>query len=302
MVRAVNTTRGYKNPRFAEVPVTFTVTNPDGTTETQGPVLTGSNGLASVSFRLGTHGETHTVDAVVPAKTTSVSEIRHPELRVRFTVTADSTVPQPRGPGHPDEITVTFLDYPQENPIDEFSLTIEFSEPVIGFEKKDITLQTALATGRGDGTLMALLPETPVDPDRPEPNPMRRCIAMIALPSQATGTVRVIVSKDAATTPTTAIMEKTGPSSNTASDLIDFGVALPEIDEDVRFRHPPALVVTKIDFAKGIFWIQNTTQYRFNVEMCIYSEDHKDRWFSVSERGSHRYRGRRDFGFFLDTR
>ena len=281
VVRAVNTTRGYKNPRFAKVPVTFTVTNPDGTTETQGPVLTGSNGLASVSFRLGTHGETHTVDAVVPENTPISGKIEHPELRVRFTVTADSTVPQPRGPGHPDEIIVTFLGYPQETPIDEFSLTIEFSEPVIGFEKEDITVQTALATGSGDGILMALTPETRVDPDRPEPNPMRRCIATIALPSQATGTVRLIVDKDAATTPATAIMEKTGPSSNTASEFIAFGGAL---DEDARFRHPPALVVTQIDFAKGMFWIQNTTQYRFNVEMRIYSEDHRDRWFSVSER------------------
>ena len=33
-----------------------------------------------------------------------------------------------------------------------------------------------------------------------------------------------------------------------------------------------------------MFWIQNTTQFRFNVEMRIYSEDHKDKWFRVSER------------------
>ena len=292
-VRAVNTNPTFpaawvsltphgtgQNRQFANVPVTWTVTAPNGR-QTQSQTRTGSDGLASVSVRLGTHGETHTVDAVVPAKTTSVAALSHPELRVRFTVTADSTVSPPLAASNPDEITVTFLDYPQETPIDEFSLTIEFSEPIIGFEKKDITLQTALATGRGDSTLMALLPETPVDPDRPEPNPMRRCIATIALPSQATGAVRVIVSKDAATTPATAIMEKTGPSSNTASEFIDFG---PALDEDARFRHPPALVVTQIDFTKGMFWIQNTTQYRFNVEMRIYSEDHKDKWFSVSER------------------
>ena len=33
-----------------------------------------------------------------------------------------------------------------------------------------------------------------------------------------------------------------------------------------------------------MFWIQNTTQYRFSVEMRIYSEDHRDKWFKVSER------------------
>ena len=285
VVRAVNNTtigsRTYQNRRFEKVPVTFTVTGPDGSSQTMDPVETGSDGLASVSFRLGRHGETHTVEAVVPAKTTSVSEIRHPELRVTFTVTADRTVPRPRGPGNPDGLTVTFLDYPQENPIDEFSLTIEFSEPVIGFEKKDITVETRLTTGKGVATLTTLTPETPVQPDSPEPDPIQRYTATIALPPQAAGTVRLIVGKDAATTPATAIMEKTGPSSNTASDFIDFGIAL---DEDAHFRHPPALVVTQIDFAKGIFWIQNTTQYRFNVEMRIYSEDHKDRWFSVSER------------------
>ena len=33
-----------------------------------------------------------------------------------------------------------------------------------------------------------------------------------------------------------------------------------------------------------MFSVQNTTQYRFNVEMKIYSEDHRDKWFKVSER------------------
>ena len=292
-VRAVNTNPDFpsgwlyltphgtgQNRQFANVPITWTITAPDGT-QTQSQTLTGSNGLASVSVRLGRPGETHTIEALLPEKTTSQTNLQHPGLRVRFTATADNTVSPQLVAGNTDEITVTFLDYPQETPIDEFSLTIEFSEPIIGFEKKDITLQTALATGSGDSTLMALLPETPVDPDRPEPNPMERCIAMIALPAQATGTVRLIVGKDAAITPAAAILEKTGPSSNTASDFIDFG---PALDEDARFRHPPALVVTQIDFTKGMFWIQNTTQFRFNVEMRIYSEDHKDRWFRVSER------------------
>ena len=83
------------NRQFANAPVTFTVTNPDGTTETQGPVLTGNDGLAPVHITLGNDGETHTVVAVVPAKTTSVTEIQHPELRVRFTVRADRNVPPP---------------------------------------------------------------------------------------------------------------------------------------------------------------------------------------------------------------
>ena len=54
--------------------------------------------------------------------------------------------------------------------------------------------------------------------------------------------------------------------------------------EDITPRLPPGLVVTQIDFAKGMFSVQNTTQYRFYVEMRIYSEDHRDRWFRVSER------------------
>ena len=268
------------NRQFENVPVTFTVTNPDGIMEKQDPVLTGDDGLASVTLTLGNDGGTHTVEAVVPAKTTSEAALSHPELRVRFTVTADSTVPPPRGTGNPDGLTVTFLDYPEENPIDEFSLTIEFSEPVIGFEKKDITLQTKLTTGKGIATLTTLTPETPIHADSPAPDPIQTYTATVQLPDAAGGTVRLIVRKDAATAPFDLI----GPEADTPSDFIDFGPALAEIDEDVHFRHPPALVVTQIDFTQGSFSVQNTTQYRFHVEMHIYSEEHKDRWFRISDR------------------
>ena len=71
MVRATNTSFGrYKNDRFAKVPVTFTITAPNGSTDTK-TVVTGDDGLAQVSVILGNLGQTHTVDAVVPANTTA---------------------------------------------------------------------------------------------------------------------------------------------------------------------------------------------------------------------------------------
>ena len=109
-VRAVNThdplPRGFpwtprtpggipNNRKFSEVPVTFIVTAPDGTSETRGPVLTGDDGLARVPVTLGEDGETHTVEAVVPANAPTPGEIEHAELRVTFTATADITVPPP---------------------------------------------------------------------------------------------------------------------------------------------------------------------------------------------------------------
>lgn len=205
------------NRQFENVPVTFTVTNPDGTTEEQGPVLTGDDGLARVHITLGNDGETHTVEAVVPAKTTSVADLSHPELRVRFTVTADSTVPPPRRTG---SLTVTFEDYPEERPIDEFTLTIKFSEPVTGFEKADITVETELTSGEGTATLVDLTPETPVRPDRPEPDPVQRYFATVELPERARGTVRLIVHPAAATGSNSQIR---GPLTDTPSDPIKFG-------------------------------------------------------------------------------
>ena len=70
VVRAVNnTTVGpwtWNNRGFEGVPVTFTVSAPDSTTETHEPVLTGGDGLAGVSITLGDDGQEHTVTAVVP--------------------------------------------------------------------------------------------------------------------------------------------------------------------------------------------------------------------------------------------
>ena len=277
-VRGVNTTGTNTNQQFEGVPVEWSV---DGGTATRVP--TRSDGLSSFTFT-PRNRRTYTVEAIVPAKetvlpATATKKIEHPQLRVPFTTIVDSTAP-PFATDSADGLTVSFEDYPTERPIDEFTLTIKFSEPVIGFEKEDITLQTKLTTGRGVATLTTLTPETPIHADSPTPGPIQTYTATVQLPDAAGGTVRLIVRKDAATAPFDLI----GPASDTPSDFIDFGVVLPEIDEDVHFRHPPALVVTQIDFAKGMFWIQNTTQYRFNVEMRIYSEDHKDKWFSVSER------------------
>ena len=214
---------GGDNRQFENVPVTFTVTNPDGTTETQGPVLTGADGLARVHMTLGNDGETHTVEAVVPAKTTSVAALSHPELSVHFTVTADSTVPPPPRTDGPDRLTVSFEDYPEERPIDEFTLTIRFSEPAIGFETEDITVETELTSGKGEATLTALTPETPIHPDRPDPDPIQTYTATVELPDRARGTVRLIVRENAAITPATAPVEKRGPASDTPSDPIKFG-------------------------------------------------------------------------------
>lgn len=92
-VRAVNKSF-IQNRQFSEVPVTFTVTTPDGNNETMDPVKTGPDGLASVTITLGNLGETHTVTAVVPANRPTM-EIQHEELRVEFTVTADRTIESP---------------------------------------------------------------------------------------------------------------------------------------------------------------------------------------------------------------
>ena len=92
--------------------------------------------------------------------------------------------------------------------------------------------------------------------------------------------MRIIVRAGAALTELGEIK----PTANIATELIHFGEVVEESTEAIHVRRPPALVVTQIDFAKGIFSVQNTTQYGFNVEMHIYSEDHRDKWFRVSER------------------
>ena len=226
VVRAGNNTtigsRTYENSGFEKAPVTFTVTNPDGTTETHGPVLTDEDGLAGVTITLGSDGDTYTVEAVVPANAPIPGEIEHPELRVTFTVRADRTVPPPLNsqPDRPDRLTVTFEDYPEEKPIDEFTLTIRFSEPVIGFEKADITVDTELTRGKGTATLTALTPETPVRPDRPDPDPVEKYFATVELPDGARGTVTLSVRAETATG---SILRVEGPASDTTSDPIEFG-------------------------------------------------------------------------------
>ena len=268
-VRGVNTTGSNTNQQFEGVPVEWSI---DGGRATRVP--TRSDGLSSFTFT-PRNRRTYIVEAVVPAKetvlpTTATKNIEHPRLRLTFTTIVDSTAP-PFGTDSSDGLTVSFENYPEDRPIDEFTLTIRFSEPVIGFQADDVRVETYLDTGTGTATLKDLAPTQQL---------AQTYTATVGLPTDAAGRVRLIVRKDAATAPFDLI----GPESDTPSDLIDFGIVLEEIDEDVHFRHPPALVVTKIDFAKGMFWIQNTTQYRFNVEMRIYSEDHKDRWFKVSDR------------------
>ena len=198
----------YLNDRFEKVPVTFTVTAPDGTIETHPTLLTGADGLASVAITLGNDGETHIVEAVVPAKQNTDGP-SHGELRVRFTATADGGLRLGQLQNTGDRLKVTFEDYPEEKPTDEFTLTLKFSEPVIGFEKNDISLETELTRGTGTATLEAL---TPLQ------GPAQTYIARIGVPSKATGTVKLIVLADAAIGTSTE-----GPAEATDSDPISFG-------------------------------------------------------------------------------
>ena len=99
-VRAVNTNPDFpaawvsatphgtgENRQFAEVPVTWKMTAPDGTV-TEQKVPTGDDGLSSFTFTLGNDGETHTVEAIVPAKTNPQANLSHGELKETFTATA----------------------------------------------------------------------------------------------------------------------------------------------------------------------------------------------------------------------
>ena len=130
-------------------------------------------------------------------------------------VCPEDSSPRTGNPNNPHGLTVTFADYPEEKPTDEFTLTIRFSQPVIGFEKEDITVETELTSGKEDATVVDLTPETPPD----ALDPIQTYTATVELPSRARGTVTLIVRADAATNPT----EKIGPSSDTASDPIEFG-------------------------------------------------------------------------------
>ena len=89
------------------------------------------------------------------------------------------------------EDAVTSGNYPEDPPIETFPFTINFAEPVTGFEMDDITIETELHTGTGTATLEALTPTT---------GPAQTYIATIRLPTDAAGTVRVIVRAGAAET------------------------------------------------------------------------------------------------------
>ena len=80
---------------------------------------------------------------------------------------------------------------PPQNPPETFPFIIRFSEPVYGFEMEDITVETELHTGTGTATLEALTPTT---------EPAQTYTATIRLPSNAAGTLRIIVRAGAAET------------------------------------------------------------------------------------------------------
>ena len=103
-VRAINTNPGFRsvssgvNRQFAKVPVTWKVTAPDGTVSEQ-KIPTGDDGLSNFVFTPGKGGN-YTIEAVVPAKTTSGLPVypnpnypnpnmalSHEELKVTFTAT-----------------------------------------------------------------------------------------------------------------------------------------------------------------------------------------------------------------------
>ena len=197
----------HRNTNFKGMPVTWTVTYPNGSTSAPVVVKTGNAGLSRFAVTLGSHGEVYTVDAVVPANTPAQGP-SHAELRIRFTVTADRDAPPPPGSSPP---TVTFEDYPEDRPTEEFPLTIKFSEPVIGFEAEDITVETELEQGTGIATLKTL---TPVE------GPEQTYTATIEVPTRTTGTVRLIVGAGAAASIASG---QVGPTSDTPSELIEFG-------------------------------------------------------------------------------
>jgi hypothetical protein len=195
------------NTNFKGMPVTWTVTYPDGSTSAPKVVKTGNDGLSRFAVTLGSHGEVYTLDAVVPEKQNTDGP-SHAEFRVSFTVTADRDAPPPPGSR---ALTVTFEDYPEKPPTEEFPLTIRFSEPVTGFEKDDITVETELQRGTGTATLEALTPLR---------GPRQRYVARIGVPARAVGTVKLIVHPGAATSSISRII---GPTIETPSEPIEFG-------------------------------------------------------------------------------
>ena len=192
------------NRRFQGVPVTWTVTAPDGT-ETVEETPTGTDGLSRFSITLGDHGEEHTAIAVVPAKSNTPGP-SHDELRVSFTAMSDRNAPIPPG------LTVTFEDYPEDRPTEEFPLTIKFSELVTGFEAEDITVETELERGTGNPATLKTL--TPVE------GPEQTYTATIEVPPRAAGTLKLIVHLGAAFG---SISGQFGPATDTASEPIEFG-------------------------------------------------------------------------------
>ena len=278
VVQALNTSSDYRhsfaptlitehkvNKNFKGVPVTWTVTGPDGS-ETVVGNITGDDGLASVSIMLSrNHGDVHTVEAVVPAKQPANGPT-HPELKVVFTATVNSTAPIVSG------LTVNFEDYPENPPIDEFPLTIIFSEPVTGFEKEGITIETELKTDTGaapsfeerdvpietplktyTATLKALTPVdgTVVIPvDGPEQIVdaevkvrAQTYTATIGVPADATGTVRLIVHAGAVLSSTSG---QVGPATDTASEPIEFGQPLSS--KKGTFLHASKVAMDKVIF------------------------------------------------------
>ena len=208
----------YRNTNFKGVPVTWTVTDPDDNISEPEVAKTGNDGLSRFAVTFGSHGEKYTVDAVVPAQSNTDGP-SHAELRVSFTATADRDAPIASGITAPivSGITVTFEDYPEKPPTDEFPLTIRFSEHVTGFEKEDVTIETELKTRTGTATLEAL---TPVE------GPAQIYTASIGLPRRATGTVKLIVSDG---TVISSISGNIGPAVDTASELIEFGKKGPSV-------------------------------------------------------------------------
>lgn len=193
------------NTKFKGVPVTWRVTYPDGSTSEPTVVKTGNDGLSRFAVTLGNHGDVHTAEAFVPANT-SANGPTHPQLRVRsFTATSDRNAPIPAG------LTVTFEDYPEDRPTEEFPLTIKFSQPVTGFETENITVETELERGTGTATLKML---TPIE------GPAQTYTATIGVPTDANGTVKLIVNAGAALS---SISGQVGPATDTASEPIEFG-------------------------------------------------------------------------------
>ncbi|MDE0689658.1 MAG: leucine-rich repeat domain-containing protein [Candidatus Poribacteria bacterium] len=188
------------------------------------------SGLTNLGF-LDLHGHRITdINQFLKLKSIPTSNIGSINLRLRLGLKWDwayyiLTRDRDRLPTYlyvPPPLTVTFENYPEKPPTDEFTLTIRFPESVTGFEAEDITVETELKRGTGTATLKALtlIGRTEETNDAGEIAVFAQTyFAKIKLPPNTAGTVKLIVHPGAARTAWGRIT----PPTAIASEPIEFG-------------------------------------------------------------------------------